>query len=78
VYTVLLTVTTLILGPVGGLGVVYMVSATVMGIGFFASVLLLGRDPSPGRSMRVFAFSITYVTILFVAMAVDVVVRGGV
>jgi protoheme IX farnesyltransferase len=77
VYTVLLTATTLILGPVAGLGLIYMVSAGVLGAGFLASVVLLGLNPSPGRSMRVFAFSITYVTVLFVAMAVDVVVSNG-
>jgi heme o synthase len=77
VYTVLLTATTLTLGPVGGLGLIYMVSAAVLGAGFLASVIFLGRNPSPGRSMRVFAFSITYVTVLFVAMAVDVVVSSG-
>jgi protoheme IX farnesyltransferase len=74
VYTVLLTACTLVLGPVGDLGVIYMVSAAVLGAGFLASVVMLGRQPSPGRSMRVFAFSITYVTVLFVAMAVDVLV----
>jgi protoheme IX farnesyltransferase len=77
VYTVLLTACTLILGPVGGLGVIYMASAAVLGAGFLASVVMLGRQPSPGRSMRVFAFSITYVTVLFVAMAVDVLVGSG-
>jgi len=77
VYTVLLSASTLILGPVGGLGVIYMASAAVLGAGFLASVISLGRHPSPGRSMRVFAFSITYVTVLFVAMAVDVLVGGG-
>lgn len=74
VYTFLLTACTLILGPVAGLGVIYMVSSAVLGAGFLASVVMLGRRPSPGRSMRVFAFSITYVTVLFVAMAVDVLV----
>jgi protoheme IX farnesyltransferase len=74
VYTVLLTACTLVLGPVGDLGVIYMVSAAILGAGFLASVVMLGRQPSPGRSMRVFAFSITYVTVLFVAMAVDVLV----
>ncbi len=77
VYTVLLTACTLILGPVGGLGVIYMTAAAVFGVGFLASVVMLGRNPSPGRSMRVFAFSITYVTVLFVAMAVDVLVGSG-
>ncbi|NDB06116.1 MAG: protoheme IX farnesyltransferase, partial [Acidimicrobiia bacterium] len=46
--------------------------------GFIASAIDLGRHPTPARSMRVFGFSITYVTVLFVAMAVDVLVRHGI
>lgn len=76
-YVVVLTATTLVLGPVAGLGVIYMCAAGVLGAGFLASVVLLGRNPTPGQSMRVFAFSITYVTVLFVAMAVDVLVGTG-
>ena len=38
----------------------------------------LGENPTPQRSMRVFGFSITYVTLLFGAMTIDVLVRSGV
>jgi len=78
VYTVLLTAVSLVLGPVAGLGPTYMVSAAVLGLGFILSAVDLGRHPTPARSMRVFGFSITYVTVLFVAMAVDVLVEHGV
>jgi protoheme IX farnesyltransferase len=78
VYTVLLTAVTLVLGPVAGLGPIYMASAAVLGLGFILSAVDLGRHPTPARSMRVFGFSITYVTVLFVAMAVDVFVEHGV
>ena len=77
VYTVLLTVTTLILGPVANLGLTYMISAVILGLGFIASTVDLGRHPSASRAMRVFGFSITYVTVLFTAMAVDVFVKHG-
>jgi heme o synthase len=40
--------------------------------------VLLGRSPSPQASMRVFGYSITYVTGLFAAMTIDVLVRHGV
>lgn len=76
-YTVVLTAVTLLLGPVGGLGTIYMVTAAVLGVGFLASVIDLGRDPSPARSMRVFGLSITYVTVLFLAMALDVLIGHG-
>lgn len=78
VYTVLLTATTLILGLVANLGLLYMISAVVLGIGFIASTIDLGRNPSAGRAMRVFGFSITYVTMLFTAMAVDVFINHGI
>jgi protoheme IX farnesyltransferase len=78
VYTVLLTATTLILGPVANLGLTYMISAVVLGLGFIASTIDLGRNPSASRAMRVFGFSITYVTVLFTAMAVDVFIKYGI
>ena len=37
----------------------------------------LGKAPTPQRSMRLFAFSISYVTLLFGALTVDVLVRHG-
>jgi protoheme IX farnesyltransferase len=78
VYTVLLTATTLVLGPVANLGLTYMISAVVLGLGFIASTVDLGRNPSASRAMRVFGFSITYVTVLFTAMAVDVFIKYGI
>lgn len=78
VYTVLLTATTLILGLVANLGLLYMISAVVLGIGFIASTIDLGRNPSASRAMRVFGFSITYMTMLFTAMAVDVFINHGI
>ena len=77
VYTVLLTAVTLTLAPVANLGPIYWVSALVLGLAFIASTVDLSRNPSTARAMRVFGFSITYVTLLFVAMAVDVFVRHG-
>ena len=77
VYTVLLTAVTLTLAPVANLGPIYWVSALVLGLAFTASTVDLSRNPSTARAMRVFGFSITYVTLLFVAMAVDVFVHHG-
>ena len=78
IYTVLLTATTLILGPVANLGLTYMISAVILGLGFIASTVDLSRNPTASRAMRVFGFSITYVTVLFTAMAVDVFVKHGI
>jgi protoheme IX farnesyltransferase len=76
-YTMALWVCTLVLVPVADLGWIYAVTAVVLGALFVGGCVGLVRDPSPKRSMRVFAFSISYVTILFGAMAVDVLVRAG-
>ena len=38
--------------------------------------IALVRRPTPAASMRVFTFSITYVTLLFGALTVDVLVAG--
>jgi heme o synthase len=76
-YTLALWVSTLVLAPVAGLGWIYGVTALVLGALFAAGCVGLVRDPSPRRSMQVFAFSISYITILFGAIAADVLVRSG-
>jgi protoheme IX farnesyltransferase len=76
-YTVALWASTLILVPVADLGWIYGVTALVLGVIFTTGCVGLMRDPTPRRSMQVFAFSISYVTILFGAMAADVLVRAG-
>jgi protoheme IX farnesyltransferase len=77
-YTVVLVAVTLVLIPVGGFGWIYGVSAVVLGAIFLGSTLWLARNPTPSASMRVFGFSITYVTMLFAAMMVDVFIGHGV
>ena len=77
-YTVVLAASTIALGPVADLGILYLVSSIVLNLAFIGGTIGLGRRPTPARSMRLFAFSITYVTLLFVAMAVDVFIEHGV
>ncbi len=77
-YTVLLVVATLVLWPVAGLGWIYGVSAIVLGAVFIWGTVALGRNPTPAASMRLFGYSITYVTLLFGAMMLDVFVEHGV
>jgi protoheme IX farnesyltransferase len=76
-YTVLMVAFTLVLIPVAHLGVIYIATAVVAGGLFLWSTVDLGKNPTPQRSMRVFGFSITYVTLLFAAMTIDVLVRSG-
>jgi protoheme IX farnesyltransferase len=67
-------VCSLLLVPVAHMGVVYTVAAAASGAWFIYEthrlyhLAIKGRDVSP---MRVFQGSITYLTILFVAVAVD-------
>ena len=48
--------------------------AIVVGLGFSVGTAMLGRKPTEAWSMKVFSFSITYVTVLFGALMVDVLV----
>jgi protoheme IX farnesyltransferase len=64
----------LLLVPVADLGPVYSVVAVVSGALFLAATVWLGVKPTPAASMRVFGFSITYVTLLFGALTLDVLV----
>ena len=77
-YTALMVAGTLVLWPVAELGLIYGISAVVLGALFLWGTVDLGRNPTPQRSMRVFGYSITYVTLLFAAVTVDVLVRHGV
>ncbi len=76
-YTAALVVTTLALVPVADLGWIYGLTAAILGGVFLGGTVALGRAPTPANSMRLFGFSITYVTLLFGAMTVDVLVRSG-
>ncbi|MGC8466235.1 MAG: heme o synthase [Acidimicrobiales bacterium] len=77
VYTVVLVVATLALGPIAHLGLVYDGAASLLGIVFLWYGVRLYRTQSPKVAMRVFSYSITYLTLLFVFMGVDVLVRHG-
>jgi len=74
-YTAVMVVATLVLIPVAHLGWVYAGAAVVLGLLFLLGTIDLGRNPTPQRSMRVFGYSITYVTLLFGAMTLDVFLR---
>jgi protoheme IX farnesyltransferase len=76
-YTVVLTGLTLVFGPVADMGALYMVSAVALGGAFIWFAVKLLRDPNAKRAMKVFTYSITYITLLFGAMAVDVLVRNA-
>jgi protoheme IX farnesyltransferase len=77
VYTLLLWALSVLFAPVAGMGAVYLVAAVGLGGVFtYFSVRLL-RDASPQVAMRLFGWSISYITLLFGAMAADQLIRSG-
>lgn len=81
VYSVIMWALTMLVGPAAHLGWVYALSATLLGgmFTFYAFKLFLhAREDKAdvNEAMRLFHFSITYLTGLFVMMAVDVLVRN--
>ena len=80
-YTLLMWAVTVLIGPVAHLGWVYAVSALVLGAMFaFYAFRLYNHARNDradvGEAMRLFHFSVTYLTALFILMAVDVLVRN--
>lgn len=74
-YTIALCATSLILIPVADFSWVYGVSSVLLGGVFLWGTIALGRNLSPAAAMKLFSFSISYISLLFVAMTVDVFVR---
>ncbi|MBC8195664.1 MAG: protoheme IX farnesyltransferase [Acidimicrobiia bacterium] len=72
-YTAVMVALTVLFWQVAGMGTLYLVSALVLGAGFAAFAVMVRRNPTERTAMRLFSFSITYVTLLFGAIAVDVV-----
>jgi heme o synthase len=77
-YTLVTWALTLVFAPVAGMGVIYVVAALATGAAFTYQTVRLLFEPTPARAMRVFGWSITYVSLLFGAMALDQLVRTGV
>ena len=75
IYTVALVALSFVLIPTAHLGAVYTVVAAGLGAGFIALGFGLWRQPSPVRAMKLFSFSITYLTLVFLAMGLDAIVH---
>ena len=70
-YTVILWAVSLVFYPVGRMGAIYLVGALVLGAVFLYHALRLARDSTPEKAMRLFSYSISYVTLLFGIIAID-------
>jgi heme o synthase len=60
-----------------GTGWIYLAVAVLAGAAFLVHTVKLFRAPDALQAMKVFGYSITYLGLLFLAMAVDVLVREG-
>jgi len=71
VYSVVLLAVTLAPGLVGTFGVVYLAAAAVLGAVLCVLALRLRRATGPANAALMFHFSLLYLALLFVALAVD-------
>jgi heme o synthase len=74
-YSVLLVGVTLLLVPVASLGLIYLVAASSLGLLFIGLAVRLRWRATPKAAMQLFSYSITYLTLLFVLMAVDILTK---
>lgn len=73
-YAWALTASTLLLIPIGQMGTIYNVTSVITGLLFIIESHRLNAEASKGEiknPMRLFHGSITYLTVLFIAIAVD-------
>jgi len=75
-YAVLLVPISLLLLPVHAVGFVYVAAALGLGGWFVVQALRLLRDPARHPPMRLFAYSISYLALLFGAMLIDQILRN--
>ena len=71
-YTLILIPLTLLPYAFGALGVIYLASATILGIIFLVEVLRVTRAAEWTKSAwRLYKFSLLYLALIFAAMVVD-------
>ena len=78
-YTMLLVAISLVFFAVARMGIVYLVAAVVLGAIFLWRAFVLWRQASSpegslAQAIRLYRFSISYLTILFAAVAVDTLI----
>ncbi len=82
VYSLLVWAVSLWLWPAADMGYIYLVAAIGIGAMFSGRALQMVREPDPDRleklAIRYFSFSITHLTVLFGAVAIDQLVGWGV
>jgi heme o synthase len=75
-YSVVVVAVSLTLGLTTTVGPLYVAAASVLGLLFIGGAWHLQRSPDPARAIRFFGSSNLYLAALFVAIAVDTLVRA--
>ncbi|MEZ5260498.1 MAG: heme o synthase [Acidimicrobiales bacterium] len=78
VYTVITVASAELFGVLAHMGPVFHATSIALGAIFLWMTVRLHRAHSPEGAMKVFHYSITYLTVLFLVMVLDVLVRHGV
>jgi heme o synthase len=76
-YSLQLFAVTLLLLPAARMGPVYLAAALVLGGVLVGHAVRVLRDPGNRAAMALFRYSITYLGLLFAAVAADALVRGS-
>jgi protoheme IX farnesyltransferase len=76
-YAVATVAASLVLVPVAGMGWVYVASAIGLGAWFLWAAARVRTRPTLPAAMALFRWSISYLALLFLAVAVDALVRGA-
>jgi heme o synthase len=70
-YTILLLIVTLFPYLTGMSGLIYLLSAVLLGLGFIYYAVLMMRNKDNKTAMKTFVYSIVYITLLFAALLID-------
>jgi heme o synthase len=79
-YTILLVVLTIIFAIVANMGPIYAIAAAILGALFLWRAFVLWRqgtspEASTAQAIRLYRYSISYLALLFAAVALDTVIR---
>jgi protoheme IX farnesyltransferase len=73
-YAIALVAATLAFAPIGRMGAIYLAAAAGLGAAFIWRAVVLWRSGTMQAAMGLFKYSISYLALLFAAMAVDAIV----
>jgi len=74
-YSLVLVPVTIAVGPLAGLGLLYMSAAALLGAVFLLGAVRLYRQPSTAAAVHLFRYSILYLFALFLVMSLDAWLR---